>query len=336
MSVLKFKGHTKSSGANVSYITRDSACDSISFHNLDDLEANDHYDNKVNALSYAYNREEEETEGRTHYRVTLSWEGKEATDRARAMTHEFLGENFKDSRAIAAIHQDTDQTHAHIWVDARQLDERKLHSPKDHVNQLCKSWQEQYDREYDTARAPEFERKRAEMRQWREDKHNGIDRPKPERGGVTQQQWREKDERDRGVKSNGIDESSTGRDQRPFAVRDSKAEQANRGIAGSQQQLEKSERSIEQSSGNLKQSNQRIERAQRAIANLQSRAGEVDERFDELHGRVSEINRGRDLEAEARKIGEGLRDRSRAWRAKANPDVFGKDADKNKDRDRER
>ncbi len=114
MSVMKFKGHKTASGKNVDYIMRDSACNDVSFHNLKELESESQYENKVNARSYVYNREEEE-KGRTHYRVTLSWDREEETEKAREMTHEFLQENFKDSRAVVAIHQDTEHTHAHVW-----------------------------------------------------------------------------------------------------------------------------------------------------------------------------------------------------------------------------
>lgn len=247
MSVLKFTaGRKGGSGAHAGYITRNSACDSISFHNLEELETGDQSHNKVNAISYAYNREEEEQEinpnGRSHYKMVLSFDRKEETDKAKEMTHEFLDKNFENSRAIVSIHQDTPQTHAHIWIDARNMDDRKLHSPRNHINELSRSWQHQYDREYNTKYEKEFAEKREEMRQWREDKHKGIDRPKPERATMTTEKWREKDERDKGViKTYGIDESRTGGDQRSFKVRESKSESADRAVSGSQRNIAKSE-----------------------------------------------------------------------------------------------
>lgn len=218
MSIVKFKAGSKgASGKNASYITRESACESISFHNLDELEAKSKYEKRVNALTYAHNREEEETKksqrGRTHYRVVLSWEGKENTEQAEGMTHEFLKENFKDSRAIVAIHQDTEHTHAHIWIDARNTNDRKLHSPKNHINELSRSWQRQYDREYKTNYEKEYAVKREETRQYKEAMHKGKSTEKPNRAEMNTEKWRAKDERDAGVKTNGTNKERTGRNQ---------------------------------------------------------------------------------------------------------------------------
>ncbi len=274
MSVMKFKGHTGASGKNVDYIMRDSACQDLSFHNLDELQGQDEHESKINARSYAYNREDEE-KGRTHYRVTLTWEGKEDTAKAREMSQEYLKENFKDSRAIVAVHQDTNKTHAHIWIDSRQLDDRKIHSPRNHINELSQSWQTRCDREYGTNRAKEFAEKREESRRWREDRHNGKDTPKPERAQMTSEKWREKDQQDRGVKGNVIDKEGLGRNQRPFEVRNSNSketeqtvnrsqqyfERSNQATAGSQQQLESSKRN----SGRANQQFDRTESEARSL-----------------------------------------------------------------------
>ncbi len=256
MSVMKFKGHKAASGKNVDYIMRDSACNDVSFHNLKELESENQYENKVNARSYVYNREEEE-KGRTHYRVTLSWDREEETEKAREMTHEFLQENFKDARAVVAIHQDTEHTHAHVWVDARQDSGKKIHSEKNHINELSRSWQNQYDRQYQTSYEKEFATKREESRQYREDRHNGKESEKPGRAQMTSEQFREKDERDAGVKINVIDQERTGNNQRPFEVRNSNSKEAEQTIDRSRQQLEQGERAInrveQESSGTIRE-----------------------------------------------------------------------------------
>ena len=258
MSVMKFKGHSARSGQNVNYIMRDSACEEVSFHNLEDLEGENDYESKTNARSYAYNREEEETKGRTHYRMVLSWEGKEESDKAREMAHEHLKENFPDARAIVAVHQDTDQTHAHIWIDARKTDDRKVHSPKNHINELSRSWQNQCDREYGTDRAHEFAEKREEMRQWREDRHNGKDTPKPERHQIAAEKWREKDQHDKGVKNYGIEQEGFGGNQRPFEVRNSNSKETERAITGSQQRIEQSNQQIDRTESEARSLHQTV------------------------------------------------------------------------------
>jgi len=240
---MKFKGHKTASGRNVDYIMRDSACEDVSFHNLEELESENQYENKVNARSYVYNREEEE-KGRTHYRVTLSWDREEETEKAREMTHEFLQENFKDARAVVAIHQDTEHTHAHVWVDARQENGKKIHSEKNHINELSRSWQNQYDRQYQTSYEKEFAAKREESRQYREDRHNGKESEKPGRAQMTSEQFREKDQRDAGVKTNVIDQERTGNNQRPFEVRNSNVKEAEQTVDRSHQQLEQGERAV--------------------------------------------------------------------------------------------
>lgn len=246
MSIVKFKSGRKSaSGKNASYITRESACESISFHNLDELKAENQYEKRVNALTYAHNREEEETEnssrGRTHYRVILSWESKEDSERAEGMTHEFLQENFKESRAIVAIHQDTEHTHAHIWIDARNIDNRKLHSPKNHINNLSRSWQKQYDREYKTNYEKEYAIKREETRQYKEAMHNGKNTEKPSRAEMNSKKWREKDDRDAGIKTNGTNKERTGRNQRFITERERISKESEHRITRTTGQINRTE-----------------------------------------------------------------------------------------------
>lgn len=246
MSVCKFtNGQRGASGKHVAYITRESACDDVSFHNLDELEAENEYEKKVNALSYAYNREDEETKGRTHYRVVLSWEDKEDTERAKEQAHKFLDENFDKAKGIVAIHQDTDHTHAHVWVDARQVDDKKIQIDRNTYKQLDEKWTQQYDREYKTDYAPQYKARKEEKREFKRAKAQGRDAKEPERPKMTSEKFREKDARDRGVKSNGINESRTGRNQRPFAVRDSNSQEAERAITGSKQNLEQSNKQFD-------------------------------------------------------------------------------------------
>jgi hypothetical protein len=255
MSILKFTtGRKGASGKNAGYITRESACDAISFHNLDELEGKTQYESRVNAVSYAHNREEEETEingrGRTHYRAILSWEGKEETERAREMTHEYLNKNFEGSRAIVAIHQDTEHTHAHVWIDARQLDDKKLHISKRDFEQIRDDWTRQYDRTYNTEFEKEYQAKYEQTKNWnREQAEKGKEigkqpRPesKPERAEMTTEQWREKDERDKGVKT--IDKEGFRGNQRPLEVRNSSVKEAEQTIDRSREQLEQGERAI--------------------------------------------------------------------------------------------
>jgi hypothetical protein len=220
MSILKFSGtaNPAASSANVKYISRERACDDLSFHNLPELE------NRADAITYAERRSEEEAERpargggiqRNHHRMVLSFDRTETTDAAREQAHEFMRENFPNARAVVSIHQDKkNQTHVHVWVDARGTDDRKLRIDKATYKTLDERWARQYDRHYGTDYEREYKEKKTETRAWKRDRVDGIDRPKPARArdGMTSDKYREKDIRDLGVERND-DEKRFDRDQR--------------------------------------------------------------------------------------------------------------------------
>lgn len=289
MSILKFTiGRKGASGKHVGYITRDSACEDISFHNLEELEADTDYEKRINALSYAHNREDEEMEksekGRTHYRIILSWEDKENTDRAKEQTHKFLDENFEKAKGVVSIHQDTEHTHAHIWLDSRQIDDKKIQIDRSTYKELDERWAKQYDREYGTNRAAEYKEKKEQTRQWKKELRNENrsgkqEKPKnkPERheDKLDSQFFREKEAKDLGVIRN--EESRTGGNQRPFEVRESNSKEAERAIIDSQQQLEKAERNSDRA---VEQSD-RTESAARGLREEVERVAEKSRKIDD-------------------------------------------------------
>lgn len=264
MSIAKFTvGRRGASGRHASYITRESACRSISFYNLDELHSENDYENRVNAISHAYAREDIETakegRGRTHYRIILSWDRREETDRAKEQAHEFLKENFDKGRGFIAVHQDTEHTHAHVWLDARTNDGRKLHISKGVYRQLDESWARLYDRNYQTEYAKEYKQKKEQTRAWKrsrvQEQHHGQseratgkqERPpdKPERyqDNLKNNFWREKDQTDKGVIRRG-DENGIRGNQQSFTVRNGRSETGERELNRSQQQLTKSEQAV--------------------------------------------------------------------------------------------
>jgi hypothetical protein len=143
------------------------------------------------------------------------------------------------------------------------------------LNQLCKSWQQQYDREYGTNRATEFAQKREEMRQWREDKHKGIDTPKPERAAMTAEKWREKDLRDAGVKiDHGIEKEGPRRDKSSIAIRDSNSKETKRGIEQRKSEL-------------TQKANEVAER----VKEYSRRTDQTESRSRAISGRVAQLDR---------------------------------------------
>lgn len=294
MSILKFnKGRRGASGANVSYIMRGSACQDVSFYNLDELKTNDLDEAKVNARSYAYAREDVERakdeKGITHYRMVLSFDRHEDNDRAREQAHKFLQENFKDSRAIVAIHQDTEHTHAHIWIDSRQTNDKKIHLNSTKYRSLDEKFAKQYDREYGTNYAPEYKAKKQETKKFnkeltKENRQGKQPRPanKPHRAKDKKDSkyFREKEARDKGVQRN--DESRARGNQRTFEVRDRRSEEANRAIDKSEQQIDRGKREADRATANFNRA--------------QSEVREFRQQLDKILEREKQLNNDKDYE----------------------------------------
>jgi hypothetical protein len=287
MSILKFSGKANpaASSANVKYISRERACDDLSFYNLPELE------NRADAITYAERRMEEESEKpargggiqRNHHRMVLSFDRAETTDAAREQAHEFMRENFPNARAIVSIHQDKkNQTHVHVWVDARGTDERKIRIDKATYKTLDERWAGQYDRHYGTNYEREYKEKKTETRAWKRDKFSGIDRPKPARArdGMTSDKYREKDIRDLGVERND-DEKRFDRDQR-F-------------VADGQRTFDDSQRATTAASREIDNSIETNERAEFGAGNLQRAADETVRETEKVYSefeRLGERERG--------------------------------------------
>jgi len=226
LSILKFSGKANpaASAENVRYISRERACADLSFHNLDELKTESQSEARANAIAYAETRKDIEARqpppprgiARNHHRMILSFDREETPERAREQAHQFLRENFPDARAIVSVHTDKkEMTHCHVWLDCRtrELDkrgiEKKLQLDKATYKTLDERWAKQYDREYGTRYADDYRQKKDETRQWKRDRVEGKDTPKPARARdeMTADRWREKDHRDAGVKSHEPDQN---------------------------------------------------------------------------------------------------------------------------------
>ncbi len=192
---LRFRaGTTGASGSHVAYITRERAVLDreqalLLFQLPEHVRASRDYAELRQALiSYAETREEIEVaqhtargEPRTHYRVTASFERDVSNERALAMAEEWLQREFPRSRAFAVVHRDTEQTHLHIWIDARQVDAKKIQLPRQQHRRLDLAWNEIYSREM--GRDPmEHERKKEQTREAKRQAWERGDKPElPER-----------------------------------------------------------------------------------------------------------------------------------------------------------
>ncbi len=173
MSVARFSvGNSGTAGANASYITRQPDAEKISLFNLGHLIANDNFETRTNAIAYAYSREDVEKgtgkNARVHYRMILSWDRKEDSDKAAFEAEKYLEKILPKSRAILAVHQDTDNTHVHIWIDARQMDDRKINLRGREYLSLDEKWTKQYDESYGTSFADEYKAKKVQTRKFKQ------------------------------------------------------------------------------------------------------------------------------------------------------------------------
>ncbi len=86
---------------------------------------------------------------RTNYRAILSFEREVETDKAKAMVNEWLSLTpFKNAPAIAALHRDTAHPHAHVLIDARRVDGKKVDLSPRQYRTLDEVWNKIYSREF--------------------------------------------------------------------------------------------------------------------------------------------------------------------------------------------
>lgn len=175
---IRFRtGTTGASAKHVAYITRERAVvereRGIFLYQLPEhvRAAGDYDELRQTLTAYADVREDSEIarhkargEARTHYRVTASFERDVPTEKALGMAKEWLEREFPRARGFAAVHRDTGQTHVHVWIDARQIDGKKVQLSRAQHRSLDVSWNRIYSREM--GRDPrEHERKKEQTRE---------------------------------------------------------------------------------------------------------------------------------------------------------------------------
>lgn len=254
--IYKNKANPNASSKNVQYICRDSASDSISFHNLDELQSDDRTQAKSNAINYAEQRELEEQSRikgnergtpRNHNRMILSFDRKEETEIAKAEAHKFLDKEFSNQKAIVSVHQDGDKTHVHVWFDCRDKDtDRKTQLEPKQYRSLDERWAKQYDERYGTSYEKEYKEKKQQTRNWKKEKVQQSkttgkqSRPdsKPERHADRKKEI----VKDKELKNYGIEKSTDRSDKHPVTT-------GHKAIKRSEQSLNNSERNLDRAAG---------------------------------------------------------------------------------------
>jgi len=195
------RGRNGTSGAHARYITRPTATGRdpqalLTRHYPDDVrDAGDYGELRDQLEEYCRQQEDGELsrpfrgghgETRTHYRMVLSFEEHIATREARDLAEDYLERTFPTTRALAAVHQDTAHTHVHVHLQARDIDDRKLHFDRHSYERLDDAWAEVYARAYGQEKLIEHEQKKEETRAWKREsaraQQEGRDAPpRPER-----------------------------------------------------------------------------------------------------------------------------------------------------------
>ena len=174
---------------NANYITRPSAAEQgeVAYHNApEDVEAAETWEEtRVRLRSWAEQVKMEERarhgnragRARTHYRAVISYEEKIEAEAAREDAEKWLEEEFPEARAVGIVHQDTDQTHVHIWMSARKLDGKKVHISNREMKELHATFDSIYERRMGvrSRNAEKIEETRRFKRRYAELREQGAD-----------------------------------------------------------------------------------------------------------------------------------------------------------------
>jgi hypothetical protein len=105
---------------------------------MEKLSTHEKRENLVAHLSVLADLEERRG-GLSHFRLILSVGREVSIEQHKALVNAYLRENFPLCPAFVAIHDDTEHRHAHVYVYARQLNNRRVNLGQ-HYFKLDESW----------------------------------------------------------------------------------------------------------------------------------------------------------------------------------------------------
>ncbi len=161
MAILKYNASPRPAASmkNVNYILREDACIKFEAINLPEIET------EIDARSYAATRMIEEQlmpkrgtgTPRNHHRMMITMPDENDPDAAMQLAKNFVETEFPETRSIIAIHQSENGIglHAHMWIDARKTNGKKLDLGSKYTR-LDKLYSQKYDRVYGTNYTAEF------------------------------------------------------------------------------------------------------------------------------------------------------------------------------------
>lgn len=161
-------GTEGASAANLRYIARPDAVkerfEGAFFRNVpkDVLEARTYRELRQSLEAHAWARQESEQAmheargsrgvARSHYRCVLSFEEETATPAIIRMAEEWLRETMPSAVACGFVHRNTERVHAHLHIDARGVDGKKLDFSPRQWRQIGAKWDRIYTRELERTR----------------------------------------------------------------------------------------------------------------------------------------------------------------------------------------
>jgi hypothetical protein len=110
----------------------------------------------------------------------LSFEHDVGIERAKTLADEWLERRFPEARAVVAVHRDTDHLHAHVWIDARQENGKKIDLNARQYRTLDETWNTIYSRELGRDEREHLSKKQ-ESQEYRRDRAQGVERDPPRR-----------------------------------------------------------------------------------------------------------------------------------------------------------
>ncbi len=161
MAILKYNASPRPAASmqNVNYILRDDACIRFETINLPEIKT------EIDARSYAATRMIEEElmpkrgtgTPRNHHRMMLTLPDETDPDAAMQLAKNFIEKEFPETKQIIAIHESENGIglHAHMWIDARKVDGKKLDLGSKYTR-LDKLYSQKYDQTYGTNYTAEF------------------------------------------------------------------------------------------------------------------------------------------------------------------------------------
>ena len=150
------------------------------------------YSSKLTKTSH--NLSKKASSMRSHYRIKMSFEGKVPSHFAISLARNYLLQQFPNAILLASCHQNTNHTHIHVLLFARDVDGKKLHFSNSNYKKLDIGWAKIYSRVFGEHKFQQHIDKKAQSRSWKRDRMMGIERDKPHRISLTnrhQQQFQQ-------------------------------------------------------------------------------------------------------------------------------------------------